>query len=353
MNRHALLLGLSLPLLVSGQTLAFAAPPVFVKDGRLLIQGSDGPAVIEAHTFRSDVSDLSKPISEFWGALDDDRLLVTIQGDTANHTLTADDHHCSSHDHPEEAWLLNSDGTLDTALSTNTLRAFPGPVGDLVALISPDRDLVLWRDGTATTITAPGRVSNIGWSPDGTRMVASIYPPEWTRGGVSSASTTAEFLRLQNADLYLFDVEKMEFVSQLTSDPGTEYGAFFSPDGNILYYTWLHLTEDKGGLMRLDLDRDNATSASAPAIKLTNAGNDPGEIPLGRVGTYLWRQSGTQLVFESGLPDGSGEIWTMTAQGQASVKLGSGRKPQALNENEIMFMNNSGHPETINPQVRP
>jgi len=350
MNWKILFCGIAL--LIPGGVLP-AASPVFVQDGRLLIVRNGGPAVLEALDSRAGAVDLAKPVSAYWGTLIDDRLLVTIKGDTANHTLTADDHHCSTHDHPEEAWLLNPDGTLDAALSTNTLRAFPSPTGDLVALISPDRDLLLWHDGEATTVTAPGRVSNVGWSPDGTRMVASIYPLEWTQGGVSSASTTAEFLHLQNADLYLFDIKEMKFVGQLTSDPGTEYGPFFSLEGNSLYYTWLHATEDAGGLMRLDLDRDNGTSASAPAVKLTNAGNDPGETPLGRVGTYLWRESGTRLVFESGLPDGSGEIWTMSAQGKEPVKIGSGRKPQALNDTEIMFMNNSGQPETINPQVQP
>src|SRR5690606_10286581 len=103
-----------------------------------------------------------------------------------------------------------------------------------------------------------------------------------------------------------------------------------------------HITEDLGGLMRLDLDRDNGTSATAPAVRLTTAGDEPGEIPLGRVTTYLWDETAQQLVFESGLPDGSGEIWTMTHTGQAPRKLGNGRKPQHAGNKTILYLETGG-----------
>jgi Tol biopolymer transport system component len=226
-------------------------------------------------------------------------------------------------------------------------------VGATVALISAERELSIWRDGRQTTVTAPGRISNVGWSPDGRYLAVSAFPPDWTEGAVSSARTTAEFLRMQNANLHLFDATRMAFVGQLTSDPGTEYGPFFSPDGRSLYYVWLHATEDLGGLMRLDLDRDDGTSASSPARQVTRAGNDPGEIPLGRVGTYLWRRSGAQLVFESGLPDGSGEIWAMAADGRGAARIAAGRKPQAAGDAGVVFLNGKGVPETVVPEVRP
>lgn len=286
-------------------------------------------------------------VADYWGALSNGSLVVSLQGEQAHKLAEQQDHHCSDHDTGSAAWLVRADGSLDTLLCDNVLRAYPGPGGAGVALISPERDLSIWKEGEQTTVTAPGKVSNVGWSPDGRYLVASVYPPDWSQGAVSSARTTEDFLRLQNADLYLFDTEKMKFVAQLSSDAGTEYGAFFSPDGASIYYNWLHATEDEAGLMRLDLDEDDPTTATAAAVKLTRAGNDAGEIPLGRVGTHLWDTGAKQLVFESGLPDGSGEIWVMQADGMQPRKLGAGRKPQRGGNGSVIYMATDGGIKTL------
>lgn len=328
---------------------------VFVQDGQLVMveenavagkttrSGDDPvPAVRVAPEGR---------VAAYWGRLDDDRLLVTLESHAARSGTEEVDPHCSTESPGKPAVIMGPDGTLGASIYSDVLRAYPAPVGQRVAVISPERDLLLWQNDVCTTVSAPGKVSNAGWSPDGRHLVVSVYPPDWSEGAVSTASTTEDFLRLQNANLHLFDVEKGEFVTQLTDDPGTEYGAFFSPDGKSLYYHWLHLTEDKGGLMRMDLDLDDNTSASAPAVQLTKAGNDPGETPLGRVTTYVWTPGGRDLVFEAGRPDGSGEIWTVKPDGTSSEFRAAGRKPQLVGNQSVVFMGANGAPEIIQPEV--
>ncbi len=340
-----------LALLPAGYSAA-SPPPVFVRDGRLVIVDAAAPRTVTPRDRATRDGEACPPVDAYWGALADGRLVVTFRPQTSPDSAADPEPHCSTHSPGSRAALVNPDGTLDAELGTGVLRAFPSPAGSTVALVSTDRNLSLWRDGSQTTITAPGRISNAGWSPDGRFLAVSAYPPDWSEGAVSSARTTAEFLRLQNADLHLFDTTRMAFVGQLTSDPGTEYGPFFSPDGRSIFYVWLHATEDRGGLMRLDLDRDGGTSATAPATPLTRAGNDAGETPLGRVGTYVWRRSGTQLAFEAGRPDGSGEIWAMSADGRGAVRIAAGRKPQATGDAGVVFLDEKGVPQTVVPEVR-
>lgn len=330
---------------------AAAAPPVFVQDGRLIIYEDSQVRDFDLKPVSIDNIEHESRVVEYWGALDSDRFIVTVEGNETRDIVAADDHHCSDHSPGYPAWIVKRDGSLGSILCTNVLRAYPAPAGNRVALISPERDLSIWHNDVCTTVSAPGKISNAGWAPDGRRLVVSVYPPDWSEGAVSYASSTAEFLRLQNADLYLFDAETMQFVRQLTDDPGTEYGAFFSPDGRILYYHWLHITEDKGGLMKMELDQENGTSASTPPVQLTQAGNDPGETPLGRVTTYLWRNNANQLVFEAGRPDGSGEIWSMADDGTSSTFIAPGRKPQPLDDRAVVFMGTNGTLEVVAPEV--
>ena len=341
--------------LVCSPAMLVAAPAVFVRDGRLLLAESGTTRSLVARRAGPVVAVDLPPVAEFWGTLADGRLVVSLQTEAGALASAAvdPDPHCSVASPGLRVVLLRADGTLDADVSDNVLRAFPGPVGGTIAVISPERELSLWDGDGLTTVSAPGRVSHVAWSPDGRRLAVVVYPPDWSEGAVSAATTTADFLRLQDANLHLFDVEGMAFAGQLTSDPGTEYGPFFSPDGKQLYYVWLHATEDEGGLMKLDLDIDEGTSASAPAVQISRAGNDAGETPLPRVGTPLWRSSARQIVFEAGRPDGSGEIWTMTADGAASARLAAGRKPQAVGDASVIFLNAESEPETILPEVAP
>lgn len=337
----------------------------FVVNGQLVVADAVTSRVMDISGMSArSVGAGAEQVSKYWGALGDGRMLVTLEHShdaaptaAAGVASAADqavvDPMCSTTSPGYPAVLVNADGSRGPEICPDVLRAYPAPVGNRIAIITPLRDLQLWDDGRLTTVTAPGRVSNAGWSPDGQRLVVSVYPPDWSEGAVSSAPTTAEFLRLQNADLYLYDIARGEFVTHLTDDPGTEYGAFFSEDGYSLYYIWLHLTEDRGGLMRMDLDLDDGTSASAPAVQLTQAGEDPGETPLGRVGTYVWTHGDNQLVFEAGVPDGSGIIWTMAANGHAAGPVAPGRKPQRLSDTQVIFQDNHGALQIEAQEVKP
>jgi hypothetical protein len=286
----------------------------------------------------------AKRIHRFWGALADGRMLVTV-GEPA---ISLDEHEGIPGGVP--LFLLNPDGTTAATVAPEVLRAFPAPSGNTVAVISPARDLSIWRDGNLQRVDAPGRVSSVGWAPDGRRAVLSVYPPDWSPQRLNNAPTTEDFLRLQDCDLYMIDLDTLAVTSRLTSGPATEYGAFFSPSGDALFYVWLHPANGDGGLFRLQLDRDNGTSSSQTPVRLTRAGPGPGEAPLGRVGTYTWVDGAKRLVFEGGVPDGSGEIWVMDAAGTGARKIQPGRHPQKLADGSIAFQQSDGAPARLAPE---
>ena len=107
------------------------------------------------------------------------------------------------------------------------------------------------------------------------------------------------------------------------------------------------------GLVRVALDGED-TSQSAQQI--TRAGDEPGEIPLGRVGTYLWTRGGSTLIFEAGVPDESGVIWRMGRDGTEASPITAGRHPQPLVDGRVAFLDSKGQPTAITisePEVAP
>ncbi|MCX7718898.1 MAG: hypothetical protein N2111_10930 [Candidatus Sumerlaeaceae bacterium] len=323
-----------------------SGPAYFVVEGRLA--AFDGAATQKF----SLIADAGKtiPLSKIervWGTLPDGRVIVSLPLETANRL---DDP--SGRDEPLRGpfLLVRPDGSVDAFLPENILRAFPSPATGDIALITRERRLLLWSNGATKEVETPGRVSAAAWSPDGRRLALTVYPPDWSQHRVNEARTTAEFLRLQNADIYLADGATGALLAQLTDSPDTEYGAFFGPDGVTLYYVWLHLTEDQGGLMRLILDADGGTTATGAPVKLTVAGNDPGETPLGRVGTYMWTPDRARLVFEAGRPDGSGEIWTMAGDGSSARMMAAGRFPQVTVGGRIAYQKQDGQPALLEVQ---
>jgi hypothetical protein len=317
----------------------------FVVDGRLVVFDGAAAAPVALRGAPGSATPTGK-IERAWGALPDGRMIVSLPREAHDGETDCD------HDEPLRGrfLLVRPDGAVDAVLPEKVLRAFPSPVGGAVALITQDRQLVVWSDRATTPVAAPGRVSAVGWSPDGRRLALTVYPPDWSQHHVNQARTTAEFLRLQNADIYLADAASGAVLSRLTDDPGTEYGAFFAPDGVTLYYVWLHLTEDEGGLMRLTLDADGGTTATAPPTKLTVAGNDAGETPLGRVGSYCWMADLGHLAFEAGRPDGSGEIWTMAADGSMARMVAPGRFPQVTRGGRLAYQKPDGQPAMLEVQ---
>jgi hypothetical protein len=318
----------------------------FVVEGRLV--AFDGAAVRKvalSADLRTTIP-LSK-IERVWGSLPDGRVIVSLPLETPN---GSDDP--SGRDEPLRGpfLLVRPDGSVDAVLPENVLRAFPSPATGDIALITRERRLLLWSNGATKEVDTPGRVSTAAWSPDGRRLALTVYPSDWSQRRVNEARTTAEFLRLQNADIYLADGATGALLAQLTDSPDTEYGAFFGPDGVTLYYVWLHLTEDQGGLMRLTLDAEGGTTATAAPVKLTVAGNDPGETPLGRVGTYAWTPDRGRMIFEAGRPDGSGEIWTMAADGSSARMAAAGRFPQVTGGGRIAYQKPDGQPALLEVQ---
>lgn len=280
-----------------------------------------------------------------WGTLPDGRVLATV---CAPHAEDMELQSCTHAPWGGEVVLLRGDGTLDRKITDSALRVFPAPDGETVALISEDRDLSLYRNGTLTPVAAPGKVSNVGWSPDSQRLVIAVLPADWSVQAVNNALTTADFLRLKNSNLYVIDPATGRIVGQLTEGDATNYGPFFSPDGRELYYISLPVHDDsQGGLMRMTLDPAAGIRAAGPPQRLTSPGHRAGQVPLGRVGTYVWADDGETLFFEAGVMDGSGEIWVHHLPSGNARKLANGRWPQKLPSGRLAYLQTSGFPAAL------
>jgi Tol biopolymer transport system component len=266
-----------------------------------------------------------------WGTLTDGRIIATA---AKNASGDPDALEANSDEAASPLLAISADGTsFDTLITTGILRAFISPDGTAIGAITFQRNLLIWRNSSIVRVNAPGRVSHVAWSPDGSRLAAAVYPPDFSPAALDNPRNIQNFLRLQNSEIYLLDSASGKILSQLTCNSDTDYNPFFSADGKQLYYTSLSVREDTGGLMRLVLDRDSETSSSSSPVQLTQAGDDPGETPLGRVGTYTF--AGGSLVFERGLADGSGEIWSMRLDGTHASFVAKGRKPQKMRDGSI------------------
>lgn len=317
---------------------ALAEKAFFATGGQLI--GFDGTTATRTRAVEKSRDAVPPEISGVWGALKNGRVLVRLDASTS---LTQEERGARRLAGGQMA-IVKADGAVETIVHNDALRAVPGPTDDSVAIINTARELSIWRDGTVRPVPCEGKVSGVAWSPDSTRLVLTVYPADWSPDAVNNARTTEEFLRLQNSKLLLLDVSTLQVMATLVSDPGTNYNPFFSPEGHELYYIWLDAREDAGGLMCLTLDKDGGTSSSERARQLTRAGEEEGEVPLGRVGTYKWANSGRDLVFEAGVPDESGVIWTMSRSGTDAKSLAPGRAPQMLDTSTLAILAPNGEP---------
>ncbi|MFH0792478.1 MAG: hypothetical protein V2A74_00435, partial [bacterium] len=131
----------------------------FVHKGKLVICEDDntGPRLIPKTPA---VNVPAQGIASYWGKLGDGRLIVSL----SNGEPTGDDNSGKS---GGPLALLHPDGTMDSIIAPDVLRAFPCPKNSVVALISPARELTIWRDGVTHAVRVDGRVSAAAWSPDG------------------------------------------------------------------------------------------------------------------------------------------------------------------------------------------
>jgi hypothetical protein len=312
------------------------AQACFLRDGKLAFADASSLAKSAGADSSTTYIQSTKALSAVWGRLTDGRAVATLANPHAEDADAVEGH---SHDAAGPLAAIGHDGSAETLITTDVLRAFVSPAGDALAAITPSRDLLIRHaDATIVQVAAPGRVSHVAWSPDGKRIAAAIYPPDFSPHAMDNPRNVEHFLHLQNSDIYIIDAATGTVRSQLTSNPGTDYNPFFSPDGSQLYYTWLHERENSGGLMRLTLDRDDGTSATALPLQITQVGADDGKIPLGRVGTYVFSNTGQSLLFEAGKPDGSGEIWSMSPAGHSARFITEGRKPQLLHDGTIAVL---------------
>ncbi len=142
-----------------------------------------------------------------------------------------------------------------------------------------------------------GTTQVVATTPWGIADTATIY----VQGDVLVTSTRGD-----DPEIYSFDRARPETFNRVTSRPGTEHGARFSPTGTRIVYV-----SDEGGnndIWVADADGTNA-------VRLTNT--------TASEGAPAWTPDGTRLVYESDA-GGKVQVWIMSADGSNQRQLTMG-----------------------------
>jgi WD40-like Beta Propeller Repeat len=279
---------LAIPLAAGAQTAHFAV------QGQ--IQSLTAP---DAAPVLSDIAE----VTEIFGTLADGRLVVGLGEEDAGENVT-----------PART-LAIIDGDQTAIIAERVLRAYPAPVGEAIALITPERDSLLF-DGTAVIdLGIDRRASQLAWFPDGRSLAVTCFDPDWSPRRQSNADSIEDFLRLNNSDIWRLDLDSMDLFP-LIVHPEADWCPVISSDGTQMIFASTRLNS-RADLHRLDL----ATGEIAPL--------SPSErIPVPLVNQVIWQ--GDQLVYATTRDNEFREIRTVRANGMGSSLIGEGSHPQLI-----------------------
>jgi hypothetical protein len=248
------------------------------------------------------ITDLAD-VTEIFGTLADGRLVVGLGAEDAGENVT-----------PARAVAI-LDGEQTTVIAERILRAYPAPVGDAVALITPERDSLLFDGSEVIDLGIDRRASQLAWFPDGRSLAVTCFDPDWSPHRQSNADSYEEFLRMNDNDIWRLDLDTMEFTP-LVVHPEADWCPVISPDGTQMIFASTRMNS-RADMCRLDL----TTGEIAPL-------NPSEQIPVPLVTQTIWR--GDQLIYATTRDNEFPEIRAVRTDGTGAALIGEGSHPQLI-----------------------
>lgn len=308
--RHPRLAGVTRALLIAAFVLATglaaAAPLYFLRDGGLIAR--DDSTDKTARELWSE-----RPITEFHGVAESGAPVVSLGG------LGIEDGYVIRQG--VDIAILNADGSTETVVARNAVRAYPSPSGKRIAILpaEPIGDVAIWENGEARTVPFANRVTLVAWAPDERKVCVTAYPPDWTPYKANNPESEKEFFRLLNSDLYIIDLESGA-TEQLTDAPGYDYSAVFAPDGRSILF--ISSRAGRGAFYSIDL-------ASREVRQLTNLEPGSYDVPVGRSDTFVWLADSNTILYEAQEAHKVWSVRTLKPDGSGARNLGLGSQVRA------------------------
>ncbi|MBN1478380.1 PD40 domain-containing protein [Candidatus Sumerlaeota bacterium] len=242
-------------------------------------------------------------VTEIFGTLADGRLVVGLGAEDAGENVT-----------PART-LAIVDGEQTTVIADRVLRAYPAPVGEAIAMITPERDSLLFDGAEVIDLGIERRASQFAWFPDGRSIAMTCFDPDWSPHLQSNADSYEEFLRMNNNDIWRLDLDSMAFTP-LVVHPEADWCPVISPDGTQMIFASTRVNS-RADLCRLDL----ATGEITPL-------NPTERVPVPLVNQAIWR--GDQLVYATTRDNNFPEIRVVQTDGTGSALIDEGSHPQLI-----------------------
>ena len=214
--------------------------------------------------------------------------------------------------------ILSSSGSVEKIIKENAIRAYPSPSGKSVAIIDLDYSLLIYKEDDLKSISIPGRVVLVAWSPDETQLCLTVYSADWSPFKVNNPENDEEFLRLINSDLWLYDIVA-EKAEKLTDAPRYDYSGIFSPDGKGIFF--ISSRNGRGAFYIFDLQTKNIK-------QITNIESGSYDVPIGRSDTFVWLKDKTTIVYEAQETVDLSSIRSIKSDGSNPKFIDYGKQPK-------------------------
>lgn len=240
--------------------------------------------------------------------------------------------------------IVEADGT-ETAVAEDVLRAYPAPVGDDILFITANRDSRLWDGSQVIDLGIDRRACHFAWWPDASEAALTCFDSDWTEQAQSNPSNTAEFLRMNNNDIYRLDIAT-HALTPLVIHPEADWSPAISPDGTQMLFNSTRLG-GHAAMFLLTFATGDISCLQEPQPELGYDEN----LPVSLVGQVLWAPGG-EIIYATSRPDESHEIWHVNVDGSQRQALGRGSHPQIIGGGAIAYQTDAGSVATVTlPEV--
>lgn len=268
-------------------------------------------------------------VSEVFGTLPDGRLVVGVGALVQ----------APSGDYQRGLSLQLVDSAGATAeVAADVLRAYPAPTGARIAFLGIDHGARLWDGERVIDLPIAERVTQLSWFPDGQAFAFTGFPPDWSPGRLNNAPSDEEFLRLNDPDIFRFDLASGA-VTPLVVRPGPDWSPAVAPDGRSLVFNGT-IFGTTATLSRLDL----ATGLAAPLGAPVRDGGWEDNLPPALTGQLVWTPDGERVIYATTRPETNAhEIIAVRPDGSGRTVLGAGTRPQVIADGSgVAFLRDDG-----------